>query len=180
MDPVTYARECPLISTLQRRGCASQSWRACPRPYFLGYIESLQGAFTPTHSLRQLRLCAERRRLETTNPPAIKIHKTALAGHLLIEPLATYDKNAPDQYEVKWLQGFRQAYVDLLPVLQPRNMEVPKGFVTEVPVLADELGPNQHYLILFLNDAVTRELDEVMEQDEAEEQIAASKQQEQA
>lgn len=45
--------------------------------------------------------------------------------------------------------------MDLLPLLQPRNMEVPQGFVTEIPITLENV--NNWSLVLHLGEASTRE-----------------------
>jgi len=111
------------------------------------------------HGAKLIRSCAKKRNLETDLPGALRIHRTAVTGYVTAEPVAKFDSNAADQYELKWDNTKTRASINLLPVLQPRNLEVAEGFVMEIPVSLEMLN-NSPYLVLHLGDAHTREEEE--------------------
>jgi len=76
-------------------------------------------------------------------------------------PINLYDPDAPDQYPLNWYKGNRQANIDLLAVLQPRNLQVPPGFVFEIPVSVDELPGAGYYLLLHTGTASLRSENQV-------------------
>ena len=115
----------------------------------------------PKHSIRLVRAAAKQRGLETITPGALRVLKNEnLLGYLVLEPVVTYDSAASDQYQLRWERGGRVAYVEMLSLLQPRNMAVPKGFVSEIPLSMETLPTGTHpVLILHLTDAVMREVE---------------------
>lgn len=113
----------------------------------------------PRLSIRLVGDCAQACNLESRTPGALRADKNdKLPGYLVFEPVQTYDKTALDHYELKWSDGNRALSIDLMEILQPRNMVVPKGYVTEIPLVLDELPTGRSVLILYLHDAKTREM----------------------
>lgn len=128
------------------------------------------------HGVRLLVECAQHRGLPTRVPGALQRLKSAVPGILIMEPVVTYDPRAVEQYELKWYRGNSQVNVDLLPILQPLNLEVPKGYVMEVPLSVENLS-GLHYLLLHLNTAKTRAIkpDEKKKDGESEDDDDADK-----
>lgn len=110
--------------------------------------------------------CSKQRNLESDKPGALRINKTAVSGYLAAEPVLKYDQFTPDLYELTWPAGRSRVDIDLLPILQPRNLEVPQGYVTEIPVSLETLN-GKAYLILHLDAAETRTIQEMSEEQKA-------------
>jgi len=119
------------------------------------------------HTCRLVRTCCRQRNLETTRPAAVLVRRGSVGGYLMLEPLVKFDPNAPDQYALAWHSTKSEAYVDLLPVLQPRNLEVAAGSVMEVPVSLEDLA-GKPYLVLHLAVATTRAVTKMSREDPAE------------
>lgn len=107
------------------------------------------------NACKAVRTSARKRSMETDAPPALRILRTTMSNYVVAEPVARYDSAATDQYELKWNDKKTEAHMDLLPLLQPRNMEVPQGFVTEIPITLENV--NNWSLVLHLGEASTRE-----------------------
>ena len=83
------------------------------------------------------------------------------------ELLAKFDPNAADQCKLNWYEGYRFFTVQMLEMFQPRNLQVPSGYVFEVPVSLEDLPvrrPNgsdkTYYLMLHVGKGVTRKKEE--------------------
>jgi len=109
----------------------------------------------PKHGANLIKACAGRRSLESDFPAALRFHKTGISTILAAEPLAKFDPHATDQHELKWSDDNVSALMDMLLILQPRNMEVAEGFVMEMPIALEQVG-QQWFLLFHLADAVTR------------------------
>ena len=113
----------------------------------------------PKLSIQYVRDAAKACGLKTTTPGALRAQDNDnLPSYLVFEPVQTYDETSPDQYELRWTNGNRTLYIDLMEILKPRNMVVPKGFVTEIPLALQPLPDGRALLILHLHDAETREI----------------------
>lgn len=113
------------------------------------------GSFS-AHGIDLIQECAEKRNLESKAPQALRLHKSAVQGFLILEPLDLYDPTQEDQFEVQWSRGNQLARIDLLEALQPRNLEVPAGYVSEIPLSLQQLPRRGWYLILHTGDAHVR------------------------
>lgn len=113
----------------------------------------------PLHTVAKIMLLAKTRKLETEYPEALRFHKTALTGVFTAEPVAKYDEAQTDLYELKWNDDKKSAAVDLLPLLQPRNMEVAPGFVNDVPITIRAIG-KVDFMIFHFNEGELREEEE--------------------
>ncbi|HLN60921.1 MAG TPA: hypothetical protein VK464_05160 [Symbiobacteriaceae bacterium] len=103
---------------------------------------------------------AKDRKLDTSAPGALRLlNNDDVPGYIVLEPVLQYDRTAKDQYELIWSKGNSVAHIDMLTVMQPRNMEVPKGYVNEIPLSLQTLPGNSSLLILHLADAEMREMD---------------------
>lgn len=109
-----------------------------------------------SHAVRLIGDCMEKRRQESRQPQALRAFKGAVPGFVIMEPVTLWDPTALDQYELNWYRGNRRATVDLRPILQPRNLEVPPGYVAEMPVSLEELPNSGWFILLHSGDAVVR------------------------
>lgn len=126
-----------------------------------------RGRFT-RHAIRLIGDLAEEWKLDSRFPQALKAQTGGVAGYILMEPVLHYDQNAPDQYPINWARGNRLAYIDLLPILQPRNLEVSKDYVAEAPVSLEKLGNDRYYLVLHLIDIQVRREKDIAKEEEGE------------
>lgn len=143
-------------------------YRGHERLSLISFAAPARGRLT-RQAMKRLGDCAERRGHDSRYPAALRARKGAVAGYALFEPLTTYDQHAPDQYPIRWSKGYRQAHVDLLPILQPRNLQVPKGYVAEMPLSLEDL-PNGlgWHLILHLLESHVRAVKEIPKEEEAD------------
>jgi hypothetical protein len=112
------------------------------------------------HAINLTAQCCTHRNLGTKTPGAFRIQSNdALPDLIVLEPVVLYDESQSDQYELKWLKGNTNATINLRHLLQPRNMETPKGFVNEMPVSLAQLPGNNWVLILHTADAELRPVD---------------------
>lgn len=107
------------------------------------------------HAIDLIGDCSEKRRLESRYPQALRALKGGVPGYILMEPIQVHDPTAPDQYELKWYRGNQIAAIDLLEILQPRNLEVPKGFVSEMPVSLEQIN-TAAFIVIHTGDATVR------------------------
>ncbi len=107
-------------------------------------------------AVRLITECARLRNVDTPFPRAFRIYRGKVAGYFLLEPLMQYDETDPEQYPIRWYEGFRVAKIDLLPVLQPHNLDVPRGYVMEVAVTLETLPEAGPFLVLHVGDAAIR------------------------
>lgn len=107
------------------------------------------------HMVDRLAECCRLRKMDTTAPGALRRLKGDVPGYAILEPVEQYDRRAADQHKLKWSENRQEAVVDLLPILQPINQTVARNYVSEIPVSLEQLN-NQWFLVLHLDDAVTR------------------------
>ena len=120
------------------------------------------------HAIRLLGDCAEHYKQGSRYPGALRASQGELAGFAVFEPVAEYDAAAPDQYQIKWTKGYKQASIDLLQVLQPRNLQVSRGHVAEMPFTLESLPNNVGLrLVLHLLEAHVRVIKEIPKEEEA-------------
>ncbi len=106
--------------------------------------------------------------LESRFPQALQANDSDVPGYVVFTPVALYDSQVEDQYEISWYEGFRRATMDLRPIMQPRNLEVPEGFVSEIPVSVEQLPDGKSYLFLHVGALNVRPKSEAdAEDDEA-------------
>jgi hypothetical protein len=122
-------------------------------------VRSPAYARLPLLTVGKLMLLAKNRKQETEYPEALRFHKTALTGVFTAEPVAKYDESQTDLYQLTWSDDKKTASVDLLPLLQPRNMQVAPGFVNDVPITVQSINKAE-YLIFHFNEGELREEEE--------------------
>lgn len=116
--------------------------------------------------------CADSWGLSSRHPQAMKVLEGSVKDYLVGVPVEIYHPAATDQYKINWYNGYTQAYIDLLPVFQPRNLQVPTGFVNEIPVSAQDFPDGKVYLLIHIKEGQLRT---ATDQDKpAEEQVAAA------
>lgn len=121
----------------------------------------------PAHGVRLIGDCAQHRGLTTRTPGALQRLKSAVPGIVIMEPVVTWNPMAVEQYELKWYKGNTVVRLDLLPILQPINMTVPRGYVMEVPISMEKLN-DKYYLLLHLSSALTRSVKPAEEKEDEE------------
>ncbi|HYF76523.1 MAG TPA: hypothetical protein VD973_05305 [Symbiobacteriaceae bacterium] len=119
-------------------------------------VKSPAYARLPLHTIGKIMLLAQARNLETEYPEALRFLKTALTGVFTAEPVAKYVESQTDLYELIWADDKKSAAVDLLYLLQPRNMQVAPGFVLDLPVTVRPIGRDE-FLIFHFNEGELRE-----------------------
>lgn len=128
-------------------------YRGTERRAILSLASPARGRLS-AHSIRLVGDCCARRGLASRHPQALKAYRGKLAGYILFEPVEVHDPTQTDQYEINWYKGNRVAFVDLLEIMQPRNLEVPQGYVSEMPVSLEQL-PGAGWLIVLHSGAAT-------------------------
>lgn len=141
-------------------------YRGHERLALISFAAPANGRLT-RHAMRLLGDCCQHHGLDSRFPKALRGQKGALPGFVLFEPLMTFDRHAQDQFEIKWSKGFRQAHIQLLEILQPRNLQVPKGYIAEMPLTLAKLPNGVGWrLILHLMEAHVRPVNEVPKSEE--------------
>ncbi len=107
-------------------------------------------------AVRLIGECARLRNVDTPFPQAVRIFRGKVAGYFLLEPLMQYDETDPEQYPLRWYEGNRVAKIDLLPALQPHNLDVHKGYVMEVAVTLETLPEAGPFVVLHVGEAEMR------------------------
>lgn len=100
--------------------------------------------------------CAVANNLESRAPEALQALGSTVPGYVIFRPVEIYDPNQKDQYPLSWRKGNRVVSVNLLEILQPRNLEVPKGYVAEMPVSIETLPSGGTYVFLHTGESVIR------------------------
>ena len=124
------------------------------------------------HGAKIVGECAKKRQLSTLAPGALLRLKSPVAGYMVFEPVAKFDETVPELYELMWNRGNHEARINLLGAMQPINMEVPKGYVTEIQMTMEVIG-GQYYLLLHLHHPHTRAIQQ--EDEEEAEQTAGAR-----
>lgn len=142
-------------------------YRRNQRPPLLSLNNPARGRFT-AHAIQFIGDLATYWGLDSRYPQALRAHESNVPGFLLLEPVAVYDSTDKNQYPITWLEGFRQASINLRPLLQPRNLEAPEGYVREFPVSLHQLpgSDSKHYLFLHTNDSKVRPEGEITPEEE--------------
>lgn len=142
-------------------------YRGAERTPIISISAPGRGRFT-RHAIRMIGDLAEDWRQSSRFPQALRALRGGLASYILMEPVVTYDQHAPDQYPINWARGNRLAYIDLLPILQPRNLDVAQEYVAELPVSLEDLPNGKSYLVVDLSDVHIRREKEIPKEAEAE------------
>lgn len=130
-------------------------YRKNERPPILSLSSPARGRFS-AHAIRLIGDCAKLWGQESRHPQALQAHDSDVPGFILFEPVVRYDATAPNQYPISWTDGFHRAYIELRPILQPRNLETPPGYISEMAVSLEALPSGTHYLFLHTGGAKTR------------------------
>ncbi len=128
-------------------------------------VESPAQARFSAHAIKLIGKCARARGLESRFPQALRALRGGVPGYLVFEPVMTYDASDSSLFELNWYDGNRVIRMNMIQLLQPRNLEVPKGFVSEMPVSLEELGGKQ-YIVIHSGDAIIRDKNEITEEEE--------------
>lgn len=119
------------------------------------------GAFNARGTDRVVQV-SRSRGLGTDRPNRFDIHYSAAAQAIMAVPMLVNEETEDeDLFEVKWPDSVTLANVNLIELLQPRNMAVPRGQVMEVPVRVQsvpELGGD--CLVIDLSQPVYRNIRE--------------------
>lgn len=130
-------------------------YRGNERHPILSVSAPAHGVFS-AHGVDLIKECAVKRKLESQVPQALRVLKSAVPGYMILEPLDHFDPTQPDQFQLLWYRGNQQATIELLEAFQPRNLEVPAGYVSEMPLSLEDLPRRGCFLILHTGDAVVR------------------------
>lgn len=144
-------------------------YRRNERPPLVSVESPARGRFS-AHGIRLVGDLAQAWGQESRYPQALRANGSDVPGFVLFEPVQLWDANAPDQYQIIWGDGFKRALIDLRPILQPRNLEAPTGFVREMPVSLHQLPTGKTYLFLHTGGSKVRAEGEVAAEEEQEAQ----------
>lgn len=123
--------------------------------------------------------CARRRGHSGSTPGALRRLKSPVPGYEVFEPEVKFDETVPELYELKWDRGNAEARIDLLPMLQPKSMEVPAGYVTEIQMTLEDLG-GRYYILLHLHHAKTRPIKKEQDAEASASESAAARAEEES
>lgn len=156
-----------IASTLKPVKNDQALYRRNQRPPLLSLKSPARGRFT-AHGIQLIGDLASHWEQSSRNPQALRASDSDVPGFLLLEPVAIYDSTDRDLYPITWLEGFRQASINLRPLLQPRNLEAPEGYVREFPISLLQLpGSNgKYYLFLHTADSKVRPEGEITPEEE--------------
>lgn len=140
-------------------------YRRNERPPIVTSTSTCRSRFS-SHGIRLIGELAFKLGQESRHPQALRAVTSDVPGYLLFEPVQIYDSNARDQYEVSWEGGYKRASLELRPLLQPRNLEAPQGFVYEMPLSLQVLRTGQSYLFVHTGEAKIRPEGEAQEEEQ--------------
>lgn len=93
---------------------------------------------------------------DSRTPEALRILKGGVPGYLMMEPVLRHDPQAGDQYPLNWSAGNRRVSISLTGALAPMGLEVPEGWVWEVPVSLVDFGRPGRLIVLHIGDRTER------------------------
>lgn len=128
----------PFADLIPVKRTETEVYRGNERTPMLSIGSPARGLFNARASSRIAQI-ADRRSLGSQRPNRFQIHYSNSALSMVIVPMLMAETDDEDLFEVLWTDRDGRAQVNLMEVLQPRNMMVPRGQVMELPVRIEDL-----------------------------------------
>lgn len=159
-DPVSNPGTATFDDLVLVKRSETEVYRGQERLPLLSLRSPAYGFFSSRGTERMVQVCAARG-LGTNRPNRLEIHYSNTARAIIGVPMIVTDAaDDEDLFEITWNESQGRAAINLLELLQPRNMTVPRDQIMELPISVREVSNLGHCLVIDMSEPVYRSVRE--------------------